>query len=78
MEGHKSFLLSKPKKSVEYLMIVDPLELYKSFFERDTKTPDRVGVSKLYLMLEGENGLLKIGQTKKKLETRRKGVADKH
>jgi len=76
MEGHKSFLLSKPKKSVEYLMIINPLKLYKSFFERDTKTPDRVGVSKLYLMLEGENGFIKIGQTKNKLETRRKGVAE--
>lgn len=75
-EGNMSFILSNPKNSVDYLMTIDPLKFYKSFFERDIRTPDRGGISKLYLMLEGENGFIKIGQTKNKIEIRRKGVAE--
>lgn len=72
----KIFLLSKPKKSVDYLKLIDPIKFYKSFFERDTKISDEEGIPKLYLMLEGENGYIKIGQTKSKLEVRKKGVAE--
>ncbi|MEI6754834.1 MAG: GIY-YIG nuclease family protein [Paludibacter sp.] len=75
-ETHKIFLLSKLKNSVDYLILIDPVKFYKSFFERQNKISDEEGIFKLYLMLEGENGYIKIGQTQKKLEVRRKGVAE--
>lgn len=75
-ETDKIFLLSKPKNSVEYLLQIDTLKFYRSFFERKNKIYDKYGISKLYLMLEGEKGYIKIGQTKSKLEVRRKGVAE--
>lgn len=71
-----TFLLAKPKISVDYLLLIDPLRFYKSFFERINKVSDIEGISKLYLMLEGEKGYIKIGRTRNKLETRRKGVAE--
>lgn len=71
-----TFLLAKPKIGVDYLLLIDPLKFYKSFFERINKVSDIDGISKLYLMLEGEKGYIKIGRTRNKLETRRKGVAE--
>lgn len=75
-EHELTFLLSKPKIGVDYIMLIDPIKFYKSFFERRNKISDIEGISKLYLMLEGEKGYIKIGQTKNKLEIRRKGVAE--
>jgi hypothetical protein len=69
-------LLNKPKKSVDYILQIDPIEFYRSFFDRKDKIQDKEGISKLYLMLEGEKGYIKIGQTKNRLEIRRKGVAE--
>ena len=72
----KTFLLKKKKKSVNYFLKIDTLEFYRSFFERENKLSDKEGISKLYLMLDGEKGFIKIGQTRNKLEVRRKGVAE--
>lgn len=73
---HITFLLSNPKKSIDHLMIIDPIELYKSFFERENKISDEEGIPKLYLMVEGERGYIKIGQTKNKLEIRKKEISE--
>lgn len=75
-ETQLTFLLPKPKTDVDYLLKIDPIEFYRSFFENNNKIQDKEGISKLYLMLEGEKGYIKIGQTKNKLEVRRKGVAE--
>jgi hypothetical protein len=72
-----TFLLpNKPKIGVDHILQINPIEFYRSFFERKDKIQDKVGISKLYLMCEGEKGYIKIGQTKNNLETRRKGVAE--
>lgn len=70
------FLPNKPKTAVDYILQIDPIEFYRSFFERKDKIQDKEDISKLYLMCEGEEGYIKIGQTKKSLKTRRKGVAE--
>lgn len=75
-ETQTPLLLPKHKTDVDYLLKIDPIEFYRSFFEKENKIEDKEGVSKLYLMLEGQKGYIKIGQTKNKLEVRRKGVAE--
>ncbi|HHT98805.1 MAG TPA: GIY-YIG nuclease family protein [Acholeplasma sp.] len=61
---------------MDYLLKINPIEFYRSIFEKENKIEDNEGISKLYLMIEGEKGYIKIGQTKNKLEVRRKGVAE--
>lgn len=75
-EEELTFLLNKPKISVDHILQIDPVEFYRSFFDRENKIQDKKGVSKLYLMCEGENGCIKIGQTKNNLKDRRKEVAE--
>lgn len=77
IEKDLTFILpNKHKIGVDYILQIDPIEFYRSFFDREDKIQDKEGISKLYLMCEGEKGYIKIGQTKNNLETRRKGVAE--
>jgi len=72
-----TFILpNKPKYDVDNILEIDAIEFYRSFFERDIKVDDIEGTSKLYLMCDGKNGYIKIGQTTSSLKSRRKGVAE--
>jgi hypothetical protein len=64
------------KTDVDSILQIDPIEFCRSFFDRRRKISDGNGFSKVYLMIEGDNGYMKIGETKTKLETRRRGVAE--
>ena len=77
IENDLTFILpNHTKVDVDHVLQIDPIEFYQSIFEREDNIQDKKGVSKLYLMCEGENGYIKIGQTKSNLELRRKGVAE--
>lgn len=67
------------KNAVDYIMKADVLEIYKSFFERvnnENKAKDINDLPKVYLMYDQRNGCVKIGETKNKLNIRRKGVSE--
>ena len=75
--GEMTFILpNKPKSDVDYILEIDPIQFYRSFFDGHIKLSDENGISKVYLMVEGKEGFIKIGETQKKLNLRRRGVAE--
>lgn len=70
------FLPNKPKIGVDSILQIDAIKFYRSFFDRKDRIQDKDGIQKVYLMCDGKDGCIKIGETKNKLETRRKGVAE--
>lgn len=79
-KGNLSILFSSNyKNDADYILKVNILEIYKSFFERtlnEKKIEDEDNISKVYLMYDQRNGCVKIGETKNKLNVRRKGVSE--
>jgi len=64
------------KSSVDHLLRVNILEFYRSLFKREKLAYDVDGEPKVYLMYDRREDKIKIGETRKKLQTRRKGVAE--
>lgn len=72
-----SFILpNNNKKAIDRILQVNILKVYKSFFNRKEKIQDKENLSKVYLMYDQKEGYVKIGETKNKLKTRRKGVSE--
>jgi hypothetical protein len=70
------FLMPNNKKDVDRILQVDFLEFYRSYFNRKNKKQDSNELAKVYLMYDQKEGYFKIGETKNKLKTRRKGVSE--
>lgn len=72
-----SFMLGGNRKyAADRILQIDILEIYQSFFSRKTRIQDKEGLQKVYLMYDKKVGQVKIGETKKELKIRRKGVAE--
>ncbi|WP_321515973.1 GIY-YIG nuclease family protein [Marinifilum fragile] len=77
MEGHKTFLFSdKRKRGVASILQIDILEFYRDFFSRGSLEKEKNGISKVYLMYDRKENLVKIGETQTTLQKRKKGVAE--
>jgi hypothetical protein len=77
MGNNLSFILGGNRKNaVDRILQIDILEMYQSFFIRETKIKDKEGLQKVYLMYDQKVGQVKIGETKNKMKIRRKGVAE--
>lgn len=77
LDNELAFLMpNKNKKDVDRILQIDILEMYQSFFNRETRIKDKDNLQKIYLMYDRKVGLVKIGETKNKLKIRRKGVAE--
>lgn len=50
--------------------------MYQSFFIREVKIQDKEGLQKVYLMYDRKVGKVKIGETKKELKIRQKGITE--
>lgn len=75
--GELSFILpDKRKRGIDRVLQIDIFRFYKSYFTRSERMRDEEGLPKVYLMYDKKEGYIKIGETKKKLKTRRKGVSE--
>lgn len=75
-ENFSILLTGNNKHSVDRILQVDIIEIYRSFFHRTKTTQDQNRLQKIYLMYDQKEGLIKIGETKTKLITRMKGIAE--
>lgn len=69
-------IFAPQKKDADYILQIDILEFYQSFFERKEKVENEEGKDKIYLMYDRKEDKVKIGKTKRKLEIRKKGVSE--
>ena len=74
--GSKIEIYAPHKNAVDYILEIDILEFYQSFFERIIKVENSNNQDKVYLMYDRIEDKVKIGKTKRKLEIRKKGVSE--
>ena len=75
--GELSVILpDKRKRGIDRVLQIDIFRFYKSYFTRSERTQDKEDLPKVYLMYDKKEGYIKIGETKNKLKTRRKGVSE--
>ena len=75
--GELSVILPDKRKSgIDRVSQIDIFRFYRSYFSRSDRTQDEEGLPKVYLMYDKKEGYIKIGETKNKLKTRRKGVSE--
>lgn len=70
-----TFIL-KGKKSVEHILVIERINFFRSFFERNESIENKTDLEKVYLMYDLDDDLFKIGFTRKTLDQRKKGVAE--
>tara|TARA_R110002096_G_C14601496_1_gene722727 strand:+ start:112 stop:924 length:813 start_codon:yes stop_codon:yes gene_type:complete len=71
-----SVVISKNKKSIENLLMINPINFFKSIFDEKGLIENKIGINKVYLMYDLQDNLFKIGYTSKTLEERVKGVSE--
>jgi hypothetical protein len=64
------------KRSAGYLLQIDILNLYRSYFPSHTGVKDVKGVQKIYLFYDNKDNMVKIGETKDYLLKRRKSASE--
>lgn len=70
------FVNTRNKHSMDYLLTIDVLTIYKSFFEGGNYVRNIKNRPKVYLMYDNREGAVKIGETKDLIENRVKGVSE--
>jgi len=75
--GELSVILpDKRKRGIDRVLQIDIFRFYRSYFTRSERTQDEEDLPKVYLMYDKKESYIKIGETKNKLKTRRKGVSE--
>lgn len=63
------------KAGADYLLQIDILNLYRSYFSH-AKVEDKKGTQKVYLLYDGKDDMVKIGETKDLLPNRRRTASE--
>ena len=71
-----SLILPSNKTNIDEILQLNLLSFYQSFFDRNIKLNDTKDFEKIYLMYDQKEAYFKIGKTKTKLKTRKKGVSE--
>jgi competence protein ComGF len=75
-ELNNPLFILKNKKSVEQILTIEPVSFFKQIFNKKKTVENIEGIEKIYLFYDLNDNLFKVGNTKKTIEVRIKGVSE--